>query len=107
MNDAPALAAASCSVAMGAAGTDAAMEAADIELMADDLNKILLALDFGHKARAVSLQNIVLSIAVLVAMIQLAVLGVIGVATAVLVHESAELLAVANGTRAGMVKAND
>lgn len=107
VNDAPALAAASCSVAMGAAGTDAAIEAADIALMADDLNKILLALDFGHKAREVSLQNIVLSIAVLVAMIPLAVLGVIGVATAVLVHESAELLAVANGTRAGVVKASD
>ena len=107
VNDAPALAAASCSVAMGAAGTDAAIEAADIALMADDLGKIPLALDFGHKARGVSSQNIVLSIAVLVAMIPLAVLGVIGVATAVLVHEAAELLAVANGTRAGVVKASD
>lgn len=106
VNDAPALAAASCSVAMGAAGTDAAIEAADIALMADDLSRILLALDYGHKARSVSLQNIVLSIAVLIAMIPLAVLGVIGVATAVLVHESAELLAVANGTRAGVVEAS-
>jgi len=107
VNDAPALAAASCSVAMGAAGTDAAIEAADIALMTDDLAKILLALDFGHKARDVSLQNIVLSIAVLVAMIPLAVAGVIGVATAVLVHEAAELLAVANGTRAGVVRGDD
>ena len=107
VNDAPALAAASCSVAMGAAGTDAAIEAADIALMADDLGKIPLALNFGLKARGVSLQNIVLSIAVLVAMIPLAVLGVIGVATAVLVHEAAELIAVANGTRAGVVKPSD
>lgn len=63
-------------------------------------------LEFGHKARAVSTQNIVLSIAILVLIIPLAVIGLIGVATAVLVHESAELLAVANGLRAGRVQAD-
>lgn len=103
VNDAPALAAATCSAAMGVAGSDAAIEAADIALMADDLRKITAALDFGLKARKVSLQNIVLSIAVLVVMIPLAVAGILGVATTVLVHEVAELLAVANGWRAGTV----
>lgn len=102
VNDAPALAAATCSAAMGAAGSDAAIEAADIALMADDLRKVTAALDFGLKTRRVSLQNIVLSIAVLIVMIPLAVFGFLGVATTVLVHEVAELLAVANGWRAGI-----
>ena len=104
VNDAPALAAATCGMAMGAAGADAAIEAADVALMKDDLRKVLTALRYGQKARQVSRQNIALSIAVLAAMIPLAVLGVINVATAVVVHEIAELLAVANGLRAGRVR---
>jgi cation transport ATPase len=88
---------------MGTAGTDAAIEAADIALMGDDLKQLPAALEFGRKARRVSAQNIVLSLAVLAAMIPLALLGVIGVALTVAIHEAAELIAVANGLRAGRI----
>ena len=98
-NDAPALAAATCGVAMGVAGSDAAIEAADVALMAEDLSKVGEALRLGRKARRVSVQNIVFSVAVLAVMIPLALSGILSIAIIVLVHEASELLAVANGLR--------
>ena len=104
VNDAPALAAATCGIAMGAAGADAAIEAADVALMADDLAKVVEALQLGRKARHVSAQNIVFSLLVLGAMIPLALGGFLSVALTVLIHEASELLAVVNGLRAARLR---
>ena len=100
INDAPVLSRADLGIAMGALGSDAAIEAADIVLMDDDPSKIALAMQISRKTLKIVHQNIVFALAVKLACLLLGAVGLVGMWWAIFADVGVMILAVLNATRA-------
>lgn len=99
VNDAPAMAHSSVSVAMGVAGSDVALETADVALMNDDLNGLPFVIALSRKSKQIIRQNLWISLGMVAILIPLTIAGVARIGPAVVAHEGSTLLVVLNALR--------
>lgn len=99
VNDAPAMANATVGIAMGAGGSDVALETADVALMADDLRALPFAVGLSRAARSIIRQNLWASLGMVAFLVPATIFGFAGIGVAVALHEGSTLLVVANALR--------